>query len=201
MRRSMQRTLLFDLYSRGAEQRMRLAGGSDRLPPHLKHQLLRRYARDYGLGVLIETGTYLGTTVRRVRDQFSRIVSIELDEILASEAKAYFADDPGVLIIQGDSSEVLPDVLRGLDVPALFWLDAHYSGGFTARAASDTPIVRELESVLGHPVRKHVILIDDIREFGSAGYPAPEWVEDLVVSQRPDLAVAVQDDVMRIVPT
>jgi hypothetical protein len=66
----------------------------------------------------------------------------------------------------------LCDVLAGLREPALFWLDAHYCGPGSARGPLDSPIARELEALEAHPVRGHVVLIDDMRYFsGIGGYP------------------------------
>ena len=44
-------------------------------------------------------------------------------------------------ILQGDSTDVLPEVVEKMDEPTLFWLDGHYSGGITASGEQETPIV------------------------------------------------------------
>jgi hypothetical protein len=103
-------------------------------------------------------------------------------------------------VLEGDSERRLPEVLAALDEPALFWLDAHYSADDTARGSTDTPIEAELQAVLRHPVRGHVILVDDVRSFGRGDYPSIEAVQRLVGQLRPDLAVEVADDILRIVP-
>lgn len=54
--------------------------------------------------------------------------------------------------------------------------------------------------VLAHPVRGHVILIDDARLFGTPGYPTLEAVRGEVERQRPDLDWSVELDVIRLVP-
>ena len=41
----------------------------------------------------------------------------------------------------------VPELVRQLDGPALFWLDGHYSGGDTAKGELDTPVSAELESI------------------------------------------------------
>jgi hypothetical protein len=141
-------------------------------PQFIKERTIQEYRDRFGPRVLVETGTFLGDMVYANRDNFERIYSIELDERLHREAQHRFARWPHITILQGDSAEVLPRVLRELDEPALFWLDGHYSGGFTARGREDTPVRQELQQIANHRVHGHIILVDDARCFGSdPGYP------------------------------
>jgi hypothetical protein len=43
----------------------------------------------------------------------------------------------------------------------MFWLDRHYSGGFTAKGEKDCPIIEELDAISNGSHLKHSILIDD----------------------------------------
>jgi hypothetical protein len=166
-------------------------------PPAVKQSLVAGYGRRFGLDRLVETGTYRGEMVVAQRGRFRQIWSIELDDRLYAEAAARFRGDRHVTILHGDSASVLPQLLQGIREPCLFWLDGHYSGGVTARGESDTPVVRELAAILGHPVAGHVVLIDDARMFGSGDYPTAEAVREQVNSAHPDWSVAVRDDVIR----
>ena len=59
---------------------------------------------------------------------------------------------------------------------ALFWLDAHYSGGDTAKGQSNTPVMSELEAILAYSRRNDIILVDDLRYFWTARpgfFPTP----------------------------
>jgi hypothetical protein len=47
----------------------------------------------------------------------------------------------------------------------LFWLDGHFCGGVSAHGDKGTPILEELNLILSHRVKEHVILIDDARLF------------------------------------
>jgi hypothetical protein len=109
-----------------------------------------------------------------------------------------FAARPDVTLLHGDSGSRLPEVLGQLTEPALFWLDAHYSGPITARGPLDSPIGQELEAIAAHPVGGHVVLIDDMRDFnGTGGYPeAAALVEDLRRKHPADV-VEIRDDVLR----
>lgn len=179
-----------------------LAGGSVGAPPHLvKQGVLRTYARRYGLRTLVETGTYLGGMVYAMRKDFGRIHTIEVDAALSKLARHRFAALPHVTVHQGDSAEVLPEILRGLDGPALFWLDGHFSGGVTSMGARETPIVEEVTALMAHGERRHVILIDDARCFGTMpDYPTLDAFRELVTRARPDLGFELEHDIIRLTP-
>jgi hypothetical protein len=174
-------------------------GGRVGSPPQLiKQRTVRREARRHSISCLVETGTYLGDMVAAQLRAFSRIYSIELDPRLAEAARARFASFPHVTILQGDSAKVLPLVLREIDQPCLFWLDGHYSEGITARGDRVTPIVQELEAVLAHPVRGHVLLIDDARLFdGTDDYPTQQEVQR-IVARHGSWMMECRDDIIRV---
>jgi hypothetical protein len=167
--------------------------------PHVvKRRTVREYARRFGVETLVESGTYNGDMVAAMARDFRRIYSIELSPLFHEKARLRLARHPHVTLLQGDSGAVLPQVLAALDGRALFWLDAHYSGGLTCRGAQDTPIGEELRHILGDP-RDHVVLVDDAREFnGTNGYPTIEQLVVLVGELRPDYEVSVANDIIRI---
>lgn len=168
-------------------------------PPAFKQGVVRDYGRRFGLQTLIETGTYMGDTVAAGKDQFRRIYSVELSADLARLAEARFRGDAHVTILQGDSAAVLPGILSQVQEPCLFWLDGHYSGGITALGSSVTPILGELETIFAHPVRDHVILIDDARDFRpEKNHPTLEELRAFIAGPRPDLAFEVEDDIIRL---
>lgn len=175
------------------------AGKGVPVPSKLKTNTIRQYAKQYGTKTLIETGTYRGDTIAATIDVFERAYSIELSEELASKAQARFANDARVNILQGDSASELPKILEQVDSPALFWLDAHYSAGITSGGETGAPILKELETILAHPVKDHIILIDDAREFtGENGYPTIETVQELVLSGDPEIRLLAYNDIIRI---
>jgi hypothetical protein len=171
-------------------------------PPHLlKQGVLREYAARYGLRTLVETGTYLGSMVHAMRPHFDRVVTIEVDQALAARARWRFRNDPGVTVLQGDSAELIADVVRGLDGPALFWLDGHFSGGITGFGASHCPVMQELPPVLGDARFAHVVLIDDSRCFGSdPAYPTIDEVRAAVLAARPGYSARLENDIQRYAP-
>ncbi len=168
------------LIARGIERTWRRNGAVAPPPGELKQLIVKELGRRYALRTLVETGTYKGAMISAGLRDFDRIISIELQPDLAAAAQARFAAIPTVTILQGDSGELIARVLADLREPALFWLDAHYSGGQTAAGNLIPPIIPELEAIFRHPVAGHVILIDDARLFdGTGGYPTVEQVRAL----------------------
>lgn len=176
----------------------RLAG-SPVPPPHIiKLRWLRRFQKSYSLETLVETGTYKGTTVDAMLNQFQQIYSIELDYELWKRAHDRFLQYPHVHVVQGDSGEVLPTILASIFDRCLFWLDGHFSGGETARRAKDTPIVGELAAIRSHHREDHVILIDDARYFnGMNDYPTLDSVFSMLKEINPDYVIRVVDDMIQ----
>jgi len=129
--------------------------------------LTRHLLRKYRNGYFVETGTYIGDGVRAaLAARFSHIASIEIVEELFQSNKAAFRENGNVHLFLGSSEAVLGKVIRRIKDPITFWLDAHYSGGTTGKGLSRAPVVDELKIIGKHPVKKHTILIDDLRLFG-----------------------------------
>ncbi|WP_428389207.1 hypothetical protein [Mucisphaera sp.] len=168
-------------------------------PAIVKWMVIREYANRFGLKELIETGTHEGNTLAAVAEQFERLTSIELSDHYYDLACRRFDGDAKVRLLHGDSGKVLPEVVRLLDRPALFWLDGHYSQGLTARGELDTPISAELEAVLGDERFEHVALIDDARLFvGKDGYPTLDALYERIRALRPGYTMSVREDVIRV---
>lgn len=169
--------------------------------PHLyKQKVVKDYIKLFQPQVFLETGTYMGYMVNSVLNKFSTIYSIELDHVLASQAKRRFSKYKHISILEGDSAKVLPDLLEQINSPCLFWLDAHYSGGITAKAEIETPVMMELRLILSHPMApSHVILIDDARCFNGTGdYPTISEIDDMVTNLCPLMNIIVDSDIIRI---
>ena len=169
-------------------------------PPHgIKQGVIKEYAREYQCPFFFETGTYNGDMIQAVKHDFKQIYSVELSESLYKQARLRFQNDPHIILLQGDSGKVLPETLKRISEPCLFWLDAHYSGANTAKGENFSPIMEEIGPILNHYVRNHIILIDDAREFtGKEGYPdIVEFAKD-VTQIRPDLMIGVELDIIRI---
>lgn len=131
------------------------------------------------ISVFVETGTFEGEAIARVRDLFDEIHSIELSDHYYAQAADRFAGDRHVKLHHGDSRQTLVSLRPMLaDRAVLYWLDAHWCvADETAGAQSQCPLLDELEA-LRRLNAESVLLIDDARLF-LATPPAPhessEW--------------------------
>jgi hypothetical protein len=159
--------------------------------------------------VFVETGTYMGDTVAYLQPNFLKLISIELSKELAEKAQKRFAGDEKVQIIQGDSATQLSNILISISTPVVFWLDGHYSSEFwsgdqyiiTAKSEKETPILDELSQIAKHPIKNHIILIDDARLFkGENDYPEISVVKNFVQKNFPNHSMLIKKDIIRILP-
>jgi hypothetical protein len=175
-----------------------IAGWRDGWRKRRKRRLLAWYGRRYGCDTFVETGTYRGDTVAALRQRFDALWSIELDPGLAQAAARRFANAGNVMILCGDSAELVPLLAAGMNRRrVLWWLDAHYSGGITA--GGDSPLCAELAALRERAGAGVVILIDDARLFGRD----PAFPELGSVRQWADengMRCAVGGDVIRLTP-
>jgi hypothetical protein len=197
-------TPLFDMLWRMREKNQQIGWekGGRLGPPHIiKQRTLLDLARTFHTETLVETGTFLGDMIFAMKDHFKDIYSIELSEGLHQKAKSAFTKYPHIHLIAGDSSKALDHVLSSIKGRCLFWLDGHYSGGITALGDTWCPIRGEIEAIIRHPVKDHVILIDDSQCFdGNHGYPTLFELHDIVVNHFPEHEMHVFDNVIRITP-
>ena len=173
--------------------------GSPLPPPHIvKQHVVLEYQKARRFRTFIETGTFTGEMVAAMRPHFERLVSIEMAPAIYEATRPRFAGDAHVRLLLGDSGHLLPEIVKTLDHPALFWLDGHYMGGNTARAEADSPVRAELAALLRHPTRGHLVLIDDARLFtGAEGYPTIDELRAWVERERPGSRVEVAADIIR----
>ena len=114
--------------------------------------------------IFIETGTFYGDTVNKaINLGFKEIYSIEYDKLRYEECKKKFEQYNNVTIIHGDSTIEIPKLLKKINKPATFWLDAHYNADNGECSDKWCPLKEELESIKEHYIKNHTILIDDMR--------------------------------------
>ncbi len=176
----------------------KLRGEPVRSPHLVKQRAVREYAQRYELRTLIETGTYYGEMVAAVRSDFDCVYSIEFDPELARRAARRFASDRRVHILEGDSQRVLPELLKSISKPALFWLDAGY-WGWADLARDPERLSAEMEAALSHPIRGHVVLMDDARMLdGRNGAPTYDELRARIAARFPDRRVELRHDIICI---
>lgn len=132
--------------------------------------------------VLVESGTFLGGTIRFMLPHAERIISVEIEPRLHQAAKRRFAGAPNVELHLGDSAELIPQIVAELDEAPLLWLDGHFTGGVNSEpgeAIEPAPMILER---LGVCPPGTTVVVDDIRLFGrDNGFPS---VDALVGSAR-----------------
>lgn len=169
-------------------------------PPHIvKQYIIKNHQRETHYNILIETGTYYGEMIDSQLDNFEKIISIELSKDLYTLAIKKYKNIPKVELYNGDSGELLIDVMKKIEVPALFWLDGHYSEGVTARGNKDCPIIEELTAILNATYLPHLILIDDARLFvGENDYPTITELDLFIKKRRSDYSLIIEEDIIKI---
>jgi hypothetical protein len=170
------------------------------LPHIVKFKTLINYSRRHNINILVETGTFEGGMVRKCRRHFKHIWTIELDKHLAKKAEKRLFKFKNINVIHGDSASELARLLPSIDEPALFWLDAHYSAGNTAKGITETPLLDELQSIRNHGIKSHVILIDDVRYFGQGDYPTVAEIEHKLLQINSDYTITISKDILRCEP-
>lgn len=178
-----------------------LRSGCGGVAPHpIKMMVVASYLKQFSIDDFVETGTYLGDTLGYIARSGARCTSIELSQELHQAACKRFNGYKNVRLVQGDSGQRLPELLKEINKPVLFWLDGHYSSGITASAETHTPVSAELQAILSHSVKEHVILIDDARCFdGRNGYP---HLDDLLraIREEGSYSAEVSVDIIRLIP-
>ena len=170
-------------------------------PPSLVKQMaVKQYQRKYKCNILVETGTFLGEMIEFQKNNFNKIFSIELDDALYKRAKEIFHKFDHIELIHGDSAKALKGVVEKLDEPAIFWLDAHYSGGISAKGEKVSPILDELEIIFNKNF-EHIILIDDARLFKRENdYPEMQEVINFIKNKNNNYIIEKKDDILRVAP-
>ena len=162
----------------------------------IKQYTIEEFQKKYGYSILIETGTFLGDMVEAQRNNFKRIFSIELQHALAEKARERFRDVDHIKILQGDSGNLLRTILKEVNEPAIFWLDAHYSGGLTAKGDKECPIYQEIDAIFATR-ENHLLLIDDARLFNGEGdYPTIDQLTKYIQDKDPRYKVSVDNDII-----
>jgi hypothetical protein len=138
----------------------------------------------------VERGTFMGESAALASEMFEEVYTIELSPKLHEEAKERYRHKKNIHFLQGESTAVLKNVLGEITSPAIFWLDAHYSGGVTTGEQIECPLLNEIELILSAN-EEHLLLIDDAREILTCPpersrkcYNLPSYKDVLTVLER-----------------
>ena len=131
----------------------------------VKADLIRRIVKKYDYKILIETGTYLGSTTIFLSNFFTKILTVELDKDLFLKTKKKLEKLNNVEFFNDDSESFLKKIIPTIKEKSIFFLDAHYSGPGTSNLKGETPCIKELKEISKSDIKDHIIIIDDISDF------------------------------------
>nr|MDN3507408.1 hypothetical protein [Simkaniaceae bacterium] len=117
----------------------------------------------------VETGTYVGNGFKKALEaNFSHIYSIEINKRLYNRYPSRFKkiDLSKVKLFLGDSSVDLFKMIKDINEPITFWLDAHCCPA-RKDGGKNCPLVEELAQIGKHHIKNHTILIDDMHCAGT----------------------------------
>jgi hypothetical protein len=160
---------------------------------------------EFSLKYFIETGTFLGDTAYWASQHFEKVYTIENSEKLLQQASSRYSGLNNVQFVMGDSRDKLQEIVEKVKSPAIFWLDAHWSGGITLGEGYECPLLEEIK-VIVHDAYDHFILVDDARLF-LAPPPKPhvpdQWpdivsVINVLNSNQPRFIVILNDVIVAV---
>ena len=166
--------------------------GRKTAPHHdIKDMHLKDLALKNNLRVFVETGTRGGTALQALHPYFDKMHSVEIIEAAYKKVVSKMNKYKHIKLYLGDSAKVIPEILKQIKEPTLFWLDAH-------DGRNSTPILTELKYILPSKL-KHVIVIDDLRYFGTeSAYPTVDEVISVVRELSPSAEINFKFDSIRI---
>lgn len=131
--------------------------------------------------VFVETGTYRGRGIlQAIEAGFEEIHSFEnWDKFYKMARKSFKRHRKQVFLHFGDSATELWGVISKIDRPITFWLDAHDATDPKSKPfVKNSPLMEELDQIQKHPIKDHIILIDDMDLCG--GYMFDYITEDQI---------------------
>ncbi len=148
----------------------------------------------------------MGHTALWASQQFGKVVTIENSQEIYAATSKRLSHVKNIDFIYGHTLAKLEEIVPGLRAPAIFWLDAHWSGGATYGSGDECPILGELE-IINRSELPHCILIDDARLFTAPPPPphsAKQWpnITELLatINSNPGRYIVIVDDVVVSVP-
>lgn len=127
----------------------------------------------------VETGSHRGDGIQSALDAgFPCVYSVDISAFSYGWCSHRFRKNRAkVDLYLGDSREFLKLFLPRMTTRCTFWMDAHWCGGngdalrHDGGDLNDVPLLGELQIIAGHTIKDHIILIDDVRLFGTDSYP------------------------------
>jgi predicted O-methyltransferase YrrM len=128
-----------------------------------RQAMLRSLAGSVHVDVVLETGTYRGTSTEAFADLFGTPVhTVEKNPRFYTYSAVRLGRDPRITVTRGDSRAFLLDQARRHSGETVFvYLDAHWE--------DDLPLPEELQ-IIAAGLPRAVVMIDDFQVSGDPGY-------------------------------
>jgi len=163
-----------------------------------KYDKLLKYFTANKNEIFVEGGTSLGWgTATALQSGYQKIYTIELLQNLFEDAQKIFAKEiaAGIVVsINGDTQTVLGELLKDINKPATFWLDAHFGKKYKGEKPR-CPLLAELDVIKKHTINTHTLLIDDMRLFGKAAHDfiSIDQVKNKILEINPNYQISFLD--------
>lgn len=169
--------------------------------------LMLELSSAFSIENFVETGTYEGRAAVWAAEHFQKVYTIEFSETFYRETFEKNKHLENIEFIFGDSRNRLEKVVAELNQPALFWLDAHWSGGATYGENDQCPLLEELK-IISQSTFDNFIFIDDARLFTSppqTPHKPEQWSDiasiiETIRGERSDKYIVIIEDVIIAVP-
>jgi hypothetical protein len=114
--------------------------------------------------VFVETGTNKGKTIFEMEKLFEKLFTIELHEGKYNYCKNKYKGNK-INFVLGDSIIKLKELVSNIKNNTIFFLDAHYMTGNSAKGIKECPIYEEVIHINNIFTPNAIIIIDDCRLF------------------------------------
>lgn len=169
--------------------------------------LILKLSAEFAVKNFVETGTYEGATAVWASEMFKNVSTIEMSKHFYEETRKNYRQIENIDFIFGDSRTELKKITDVFEGAAIFWLDAHWSGGATYGDNDQCPILEEIAIINGSPF-DNFIFIDDARLFTSPPQPPhnlEQWSDIASIikalqTNRSDKYIVIIEDVIIAVP-
>jgi hypothetical protein len=127
---------------------------------------------NYISDVYIETGILYGESIQlALNSGFKKIYAIDINPLFVESNRNRYKkeiEEGKLIILEGASTDVLPQILKTIDSKSTFFLDAHdldYNGIHKSKfdKSYECPVLTEIKIILEHNIKNHIIMIDDIK--------------------------------------
>lgn len=162
--------------------------------------------KQYNIDTFVETGTFKGRTSLWASNHFKKVITIENSRTIFDKTSDKYKHIKNIDFLYGHSKNHLKNIVFNLNEVAIFWLDAHWSGGETYGINDECPLIEEIK-IINSTKLNHIILIDDARLFVMPPPPPhkPEqWanISQIIsqINERENRYCFIADDIIGVVP-